>query len=155
DSDKLHDGQAVVAMGNPLGLEHSVVAGVLSGRREIDGRAMLQVAIPIEKGNSGGPLLDRQGRVHGLLTMKSLKTENLGFAVPINALKPLIEKPNPVSISRWLTIGVLDADDWTVLPGPRWRQRAGKILVEGRGVGIGGRALCLSTIAVPEVPFEI
>src|SRR5262249_2108123 len=104
DSDKLHDGQAVVAMGNPLGLEHSVVAGVLSGRREIDGRTMLQVAIPIEKGNSGGPLLDRQGRVHGLLTMKSLKTENLGFAVPVNALKPLIEKPNPISISRWLTI---------------------------------------------------
>lgn len=155
DSDKLTDGQAVVAIGNPLGLEHSIVAGVLSGRREIDGRTMLQVAIPIERGNSGGPLLDRQGRVHGLLTMKSLKTENLGFAVPVNALKPLIEKPNPISISRWLTIGVLDADDWTVLPGPRWRQRAGKILVEGRGVGIGGRALCLSTIAVPEVPFEV
>ncbi len=155
NSDQLQEGQSVVAIGNPLGLEHSVVAGVLSGRRDIDGRAMLQVAIPIEKGNSGGPLLDRQGRVHGLLTMKSLKTENLGFAVPVNALKPLIEKPNPISISRWLTIGVLDADDWTVLPGSRWRQRAGKILVDGRGAGIGGRAICLSTIDVPEAPYEI
>ncbi len=155
DSDQLQDGQSVVAIGNPLGLEHSVVAGVLSGRRDIEGRSMLQVAVPIERGNSGGPLLDRQGRVHGLLTMKSLKTENLGFAVPINALKPLIEKPNPVALSRWLTIGVLDADDWTVLPGARWRQRAGKILVEGRGTGLGGRALCLSTAPVPELPYEI
>lgn len=155
NSDELQEGQSVVAIGNPLGLEHSVVAGVLSGRREIDGRTMLQVAIPIERGNSGGPLIDRQGRVHGLLTMKSLKTENLGFAVPVNALKPLIEKPNPISISRWLTIGVLHAEDWSVLPGSRWRQRAGKILVDGRGQGIGGRALCLSTIPTPEVPFEI
>lgn len=155
NSDELQEGQSVVAIGNPLGLEHSVVAGVLSGRREIDGRNMLQVAIPIERGNSGGPLLDRQGRVHGLLTMKSLKTENLGFAVPVNALKPLIEKPNPISISRWLTIGVLHPDDWTVLPGSRWRQRAGKILVDGRGQGIGGRAICLSTAPTPEVPYEI
>lgn len=155
NSDELRDGQAVVAIGNPLGLEHSVVVGVLSGRREIEGRTMLQVAIPIERGNSGGPLLDRQGRVHGLLTMKSLKTENLGFAVPINALKPLIEKPNPVALSRWLTIGVLDSDDWKVLPGGRWRQRAGKILVDGRGPGLGGRMLCLSTLETPDVPYEI
>jgi len=155
NSDRLLDGQSVVAIGNPLGLEHSVVAGVLSGRREIDGREMLQLAIPIERGNSGGPLLDRQGRVHGLLTMKSLKTDNLGFAVPVNALKPLIEKPNPIAISRWLTIGVLDADDWTVLPGARWRQRAGKILVDGRGAGLGGRAVCLSTAEIPAVPYEI
>lgn len=155
DSDGLKDGQSVVAIGNPLGLEHSVVAGVLSGRREIDGREMLQLAIPIERGNSGGPLLDRQGRVHGLLTMKSLKTDNLGFAVPVNALKPLIEKPNPIAISRWLTIGVLDSDDWAVLPGGRWRQRAGKILADGRGGGLGGRALCLSTTEIPEVPYEI
>ncbi len=155
NSDELKDGQSVVAIGNPLGLEHSVVAGVLSGRREIDGRSMLQIAIPIERGNSGGPLLDRFGRVHGLLTMKSLKTDNLGFAVPVNALKPLIEKPNPIAMSQWLTIGVLDANDWIPLPGARWRQRAGKILVDGRGTGIGGRALCLSAQETPEVPYEI
>ncbi|MFO0917661.1 MAG: transglutaminase family protein [Planctomycetaceae bacterium] len=155
NSDELKDGQAVVAIGNPLGLEHSVVAGVLSGRREIDGRPMLQVAIPIERGNSGGPLLDRFGRVHGLLTMKSLKTENLGFAVPINALKPLIEKPNPIAMTQWLTIGVLDPEDWLPLAGARWRQRAGKIHVDGRGAGIGGRALCLSAREVPQVPYEI
>lgn len=155
NSDELEEGQPVMAIGNPAGLERSVVSGVLSGRREIDGQTMLQVAIPIERGNSGGPLLDLRGRVHGLLTLKSLKTANLGFAMPINALKPLLEKPNPIPMSRWLTIGVLDPEEWTALPGGRWRQRAGRILVTGSGGGFGGRAVCLSTMAVPAVPYEM
>jgi len=155
NSDELQDGQPIVAIGNPVGLERSVVAGVLSGRRDIEGRAMLQIALPIERGNSGGPLLDMQGRVHGLLTLKSLKTENLGFAIPINALKPLLEKPNPIPMSRWLTIGVLDPEEWTVLPGGRWRQRSGRLFVSGPGGGFGGRALCLSTQAAPAVPYEV
>ena len=155
NSDDLQEGQAVVAIGNPLGLERSVVSGVLSGRREIDGRSMLQIALPIERGNSGGPLLDMQGRVHGLLTLKSLQTKNLGFAIAVNSLKPLLEKPNPVPMSRWLTIGVMDPEEWTVLPGGRWRQRAGQIAVDGRGGGFGGRALCLATEATPAVPFEV
>ena len=121
NSDELQEGQAVVAIGNPLGLERSVVSGVLSGRREIDGRSMLQIALPIESGNSGGPLLDLQGRVHGLLTLKSLKSENLGFAIAVNSLRPLLEKPNPIPMNRWLTIGAIDPEEWTVLPGTRWR----------------------------------
>ena len=155
NSDDLQDGQPIVAIGNPVGLERSIVSGVLSGRREIEGRTMLQVAMPIERGNSGGPLLDLRGRVHGLLTLKSLKTENLGFAMPVNALKPLLQRPNPVPMSRWLTVGVLDPEEWTALPGGRWRQRAGRIMVDGRGGGLGGRALCLSTIDAPAVPFEM
>ena len=154
NSDELQEGQPVVAIGNPLGLERSVVTGVLSGRREIDGRSMLQIALPIERGNSGGPLLDLQGRVHGLLTLKSLRTENLGFAMAVNSLKPLLEKPNPIPMNRWLTIGAMDPEEWTVLPGGRWRQRAGQIAVDGRGSGDGGRALCLTTTATPAIPFE-
>ena len=57
DSDLLKQGEEVVAIGNPLGLEHSVVHGVVSARREIEGVDMIQVAIPIEPGNSGGPLM--------------------------------------------------------------------------------------------------
>jgi len=155
NSDELQEGQAVVAIGNPLGLERSVVSGVLSGRREIEGRSMLQIALPIERGNSGGPLLDLQGRVHGLLTLKSLKTENLGFAIAVNSLKPLLVKPNPIPMSRWLTIGAMDPDEWLVLPGARWRQRAGQIAVDGRGGGFGGRALCLAAEIPREVPYEV
>jgi serine protease Do len=155
NSDKLRQGQSVVAIGNPHGLKHSVVAGVVSGTREIDGRQMIQLAIPIEPGNSGGPVLDSDGFVQGLVTMKSAVTENLGFAMPVNALKTLIDKPNPTLMSRWLTIGTLDPQEWTTIFGARWRQRAGRILVDGAGTGIGGRAICLSQQPVPEPPFEI
>jgi regulator of sirC expression with transglutaminase-like and TPR domain/S1-C subfamily serine protease len=154
ESDRLKDGQAVVALGNPRGLKHSVVAGVVSGQREVDGRNMIQLAIPIEPGNSGGPLLDMKGRVVGIPTIKSLVTENLGFAAPIDALKPLLKKPNPIPMTAWLTIGALNAKEWEPLFGARWSQRAGRILVEGPGQGFGGRSLCLSKSAAPELPFE-
>ncbi len=143
DSDKIEQGQPVVALGNPHGFEHSVVSGVISGSREIDGLPLLQLAIPIEPGNSGGPLLDEQGRVLGLLTMKSAVTANLGFAVKINALKPLLEKPNPVPMARWLTIGALDPDQWQPVLGARWRQHAGRIAVAGAGrVSAAARSAC-------------
>jgi serine protease Do len=155
DSSTLKDGQAVIAMGNPQGLTHSVVAGVVSGRREMDGRPMIQLAIPIEPGNSGGPLLDMRGRVHGLLTIKSLVTANLGFAVASNTLKPLLKKPNPVPMSAWLTIGALDGEEWEPKLGGQWRQRAGRIIAEGLGQGFGGRTLCLSKRDLPALPCEI
>jgi S1-C subfamily serine protease/regulator of sirC expression with transglutaminase-like and TPR domain len=155
DSDKLRQGDRIVAMGNPEGLAYSVVEGVISEpRRDIEGLPMIQVALPIERGNSGGPLLDRQGRVLGLLTMKSARTENLGFAMPVNALKKLIEKPNPIPMSRWLTIGVLNPRVWKPLMGAQWTQRAGVVNVEQPGDGFGGRALCLWMAEKPGAQFE-
>jgi regulator of sirC expression with transglutaminase-like and TPR domain len=155
DSDKLKQGAPVVAIGNPLGLEHSVVQGVLSARREFEGIEMLQLAIPIEPGNSGGPLLDLQGRVHGILTLKSAMTPNLGFAMPVNLLKVLLERPNPVPMSRWISIGALNPREWTVHFGGLWKRRGGNITVEGAGRGFGGRSLCLAKAPVPSRPFEI
>ncbi|MBX3440611.1 MAG: trypsin-like peptidase domain-containing protein, partial [Planctomycetaceae bacterium] len=156
DSDTLKQGQTVVAFGNPLGLEHSVVQGIVSGIREnIDGRPMIQLAIPIERGNSGGPLVDLQGRVQGLLSLKSRVAQNLGYAAPVNDLKLLLEHPNPVPMSRWLTIGTLNARYWDVPDDVQWTQRAGRILVEGRGRGFGGRSFVLSKRDAPEPPYEI
>jgi serine protease Do len=155
DSDKLENGQAVVALGHPHGLQHSVVSGVVSGRPKIDDRPMIQIAIPIEKGNSGGPLLDMHGKVQGIVTLKSQLTPNLGFAVPVNALKTLVRKPNPIAMERWITIGTLNPEDWTPVFEGRWRQRNGKIIVDGPGSGFGGRSLCLSKREAPKAPFEI
>jgi serine protease Do len=144
DSDTLRQGERIVAMGNPVGLAFSVVEGVVSEpKRDIDGMPMIQLAVPIERGNSGGPLLDRQGRVLGLLTMKSARTENLGFAMPVNELKKLLEKPNPVPMNRWLTIGVLNPRVWKPLMGAQWSQHAGVVNVQQAGEGFGGRSLCL------------
>ncbi len=155
DSDKVKDGQALVAVGNPHGLKHSVVSGVLSGRRDIDGRAMLQLAMPVEPGNSGGPVVDGDGKVVGVITLKSLVSENLGFAAGVNYLKPLLAKPNPVPMSAWKTIGTLDPDDWRPLLGADWRQRAGHILVGEPGSGFGGRSYCVYQPAPPKLPFEV
>jgi regulator of sirC expression with transglutaminase-like and TPR domain len=154
NSDDVKQGRDVVSLGNPRGLEYSVASGVVSARRDVEGRPMIELRMPVEPGNSGGPLLDLRGRVQGIVTLKSAVTENLGYATPVNALKPLLEKPNPVPMARWLTIGALDADEWTALGGARWRQRAGRILVEGTGTGFGGRSLCLSKRTAPPTPFE-
>ncbi len=155
DSDGLKDGQAVVALGHPRGLEHSVVSGVVSARKTIDGKRMIQVAMPIEQGNSGGPLLDMQGRVRGVITLKAQVTPNLGFAMPSNTLKALLARPNPVPIERWITIGTLNPEDWTVLFEGRWRQRNGTITADGIGTGFGGRSLCLWKHPVPKLPYEV
>lgn len=155
DSDELEQGQATVGFGNPQGLEHSVVTGIISAlRKDVDGMSMIQLAIPIERGNSGGPVVDGEGRVVGLLTLKSLVTENLGYAVAINSLKPLLEKPNPIAMGKWLTIGALNPRHWQVVGDARWTQQAGRLRADGPGKGFGGRSLCLSTQSVPEIPFE-
>lgn len=155
DSSKVRQGESVVAMGAPEGLGFSVVQGVISATREIDGNDMLQVAIPIEKGNSGGPLLNMRGQVLGLLTLKHIKTDNLGFAMPVNALKELITSPNPVPMSRWLTIGALNPKFWKTRLGAQWTQHAGVIHADLPGSGFGGRSLCLSTQNVPDGTYEV
>lgn len=148
-------GEAVVLMGNPRGLKHSVVTGVVSGLREIGGRSMLQLAVPVEPGNSGGPVLDQEGRVLGIMTMKSAVTENLGFAVSVKDLTSLRDRPNSVPIDRWLTIGTIDRSRWEPMFGARWQQRGGRIVVDGVGAGFGGRSLLLSKAATPVVPYEM
>ncbi|MDZ4288073.1 MAG: trypsin-like peptidase domain-containing protein, partial [Prosthecobacter sp.] len=145
NSDAVVQGQPIVAMGNPEGLAFSVVDGVVSAFPDVvNDIPMIRVAVPIEKGNSGGPLLNRKGEVIGLLTLKSARTENLGFAMPVNELKHLIAKPNPVPMDRWLTIGVLNPKVWKPLLGARWTQHAGIIKAATTGTGFGGRSLCLS-----------
>jgi regulator of sirC expression with transglutaminase-like and TPR domain len=148
-------GASVVAMGNPRGLAYSVVQGVVSAFREFENGRMIQLAIPIEPGNSGGPLLDASGKVIGILDMKSAVTENLGFATPVDALKTLLDKPNPVPINRWVTLGALDPHKWKTAYGAHWTRRAGEIRVSGAGTGFGGRSLCFYQPAPPPLPYEV
>jgi len=148
-------GAEVIAMGNPQGLEFSVVRGIISGLREIDESSLIQIAIPIEPGNSGGPLMDTKGNVHGILNMKSAITENLGFAIPVQGLMRLLEKPNKIAMKNWLTIGQLNPAIWQPVMGANWKQRAGKVLVTKPGNGFGGRSLCIFQKEIPEIPYEV
>jgi regulator of sirC expression with transglutaminase-like and TPR domain len=146
DSAKVKQGQSVVAMGNPLGLEFSVVEGVISAVRDIEGHGknLIQVAIPIERGNSGGPLVDRNGQLLGLLTLKSLMSENLGFAIPAHAIQKLIQERHPIPFKQWVKIGVLSEKMWQPIKGGGWaRQSSGIIRADSFGDNVGGRCLCL------------
>ncbi|MDR0853978.1 MAG: S1C family serine protease [Clostridiales Family XIII bacterium] len=104
DSDNVQIGSYVAAIGNPLGLEFngSITQGVVSGLdRKItasDGgtkttnmEGLIQVDAAINSGNSGGPLLNSRGEVIGVNTAKA-SAEGMGFAIPINTAKPIIEK---------------------------------------------------------------
>lgn len=101
DSDSLEVGEIAVAIGNPLGLDfqRTVTAGVISGlNRSIkteDGNVMenlIQTDASINPGNSGGPLLNSKGEVIGINTAKVQTGEGLGFAIPINTIKPIIDE---------------------------------------------------------------
>ena len=101
DSDKLQVGEIAVAIGNPLGLEfqRTVTSGIVSGlHRSIQVDAnniiedLIQTDASINGGNSGGPLLNSNGDVVGINTAKIKSAEGLGFAIPINSAKIIIEE---------------------------------------------------------------
>jgi serine protease Do len=94
DSDSLRPGQWVCAIGNPLGYVHSVTVGVISflGRKLFNSTldAYIQTDAAISLGNSGGPLIDSEGRVVGITTAISAQAANIGFAIPIGQVVPVL-----------------------------------------------------------------
>lgn len=104
DSDGLKIGQTVIAIGNALGrFDNTVTVGVISGKgrgitasdaigqqpETIDN--VLQTDAALNPGNSGGPLLDLDGQVVGVNFATTTGAQNLGFVIPINTAKPVIE----------------------------------------------------------------
>lgn len=94
DSQELQIGQFLIAIGNPLGYQHSVATGVLSGvgrtLRASNGKMIenvLQTDAPLNPGNSGGPLIDTDGQVIGINTAIANKAQGLSFAIDINTAK--------------------------------------------------------------------
>ncbi|MDW5299954.1 MAG: trypsin-like peptidase domain-containing protein [Sedimentibacter sp.] len=101
NSDELMVGEPAVAIGNPmtLDLERTVTQGIISGlNRAIafeDGTViepLIQTDASINSGNSGGPLFNAKGQVIGINTAKMSTAEGLGFSIPINIAKPIIEQ---------------------------------------------------------------
>jgi S1-C subfamily serine protease len=100
DSNQLTPGEWAIAIGNPLGLDHSVTLGIISAT----GRTSSQVGIPdkrvrfiqtdaaINPGNSGGPLIDVRGEVIGINTAIRADAQGLGFAIPIQTAMRITEQ---------------------------------------------------------------
>ncbi|OGH01871.1 MAG: hypothetical protein A2600_09360 [Candidatus Lambdaproteobacteria bacterium RIFOXYD1_FULL_56_27] len=117
DSEKLEVGDWVLAIGNPLGLDYTVTAGIISakGRDIFGGTAygqFLQTDAAINPGNSGGPLFDVQGKVVGINTAIA-QGQGLGFAIPINLAKTIFDQlKTSGKVERgWLGIGIQEMNE--------------------------------------------
>jgi serine protease DegS len=117
-SDRLHVGDVVLAIGNPIGLSQTVTHGIVSATsRQHVGVAMLedfiQTDAPINFGNSGGALVDTSGALVGINTAivaKNLGVEGIGFAIPVNMVRGVLSDiiANGRVIRGW--IGILPQD---------------------------------------------
>ena len=104
DSDTIKIAEQVYAIGNPIGVEfqRTVTGGIISGtnrtiKLEEDGKStymedLIQTDATINPGNSGGPLINTRGEMIAINTVKITSAEGIGFSIPINIIKPVIEQ---------------------------------------------------------------
>lgn len=117
DSDALEVGEWVLAIGNPLGFDHSVTAGILSAKgRNIQAGTyddFLQTDASINPGNSGGPLLNMKGEVVGINTAIASRAQGIGFAIPSTMAKKIIQDLREHrKVSRgWLGVTIQNVDE--------------------------------------------
>ena len=123
DSDNIKVGEFAMAVGNPLGLESTITCGVVSAvNREVtdsDGKTytLIQTDAAINAGNSGGALVNSQGQVIGINTLKLEGTgiEGMGFAIPINSTEDITSQLIQYSKVKRPYIGItgMDLDEET------------------------------------------
>ena len=140
DSDSLVVGEPVVAIGNPLSLDldRTVTSGIVSGldrtlrleNSEIE--PLIQTDASINPGNSGGPLLNAQGQIVGINTAKMVSAEGLGFSIPINEAKPILNKIVSGEKIEEVYIGIsgVDLDTYEERLGVNLNPEFGVVIVE-------------------------
>ena len=122
DSTSVKAGQTVYAIGNPIGyeFERTVTSGIISAKartlkftennEEVLMTDLIQTDATINPGNSGGPLINTAGEVIGINSLKIDTAEGIGFAVPVNVVKPIIEKYSTTGNFDEPTIGISGYD---------------------------------------------
>ncbi len=112
-SDDLMVGETAIAIGNPLGYQHTVTAGVISAldrtleidaHRSFDG--LIQTDASINPGNSGGPLLNIHGQLIGVNTAIRGDAQNIGFAIPVDQLRSVLPELLDVERRYRITTGL-------------------------------------------------
>ncbi|WP_274434077.1 S1C family serine protease [Alicyclobacillus sp. ALC3] len=97
-ADRVRVGEWVVAIGSPLGLDHTVTVGIISSKdrpMQIGDREypnLLQTDAAINRGNSGGPLINLRGEVVGMNTAVSQSSQGIGFAIAANVLRDAVTR---------------------------------------------------------------
>ena len=127
DSNKIRVGETVYAIGNPIGFEfrRTVTSGIISAKNrsikleEGEDKSymsdLIQTDATINPGNSGGPLITPSGEVIGINTVKISSAEGIGFAIPINVVKNVIESFKNTGSFEQATLGIY-AYDKEVIP---------------------------------------
>ena len=122
DSDEICIAEDVYAIGNPIGYEfqRTVTKGIISGinrtikiENEIENQYMedlIQTDATINEGNSGGALINEEGKLIGINTVKLSDADGIGFAVPINIIKPIIEKLMQDKVFEEAYLGIFGYD---------------------------------------------
>ncbi len=106
DSDLIRRTDSVMVLGYPLGqyrMKSSM--GIVSGRESGGGRTLIQITAPINPGNSGGPLLNMNGEVIGITISMVFLAQNVGYAIPINELKLILDDLYNKKFVRRATLG--------------------------------------------------
>lgn len=96
--EEVQAGDDVYAVGAPKSMAYTLTKGIISSKsRMIQGQEYIQVDAAVNEGNSGGPLLDAEGHVLGVITLKMLDAEGIGMAIPITVVSRWLENPAPVA----------------------------------------------------------
>jgi serine protease Do len=118
-SDGVRVGEWVMAVGNPLNMDHTVTVGVVSAMGRVLGLSedrsfenFIQTDAAINLGNSGGPLVNLRGEVIGINTAINIRGQNLGFAVPVNTASRILEqlRESGTVVRGYLGVMVRDID---------------------------------------------
>jgi serine protease Do len=117
NSDNLKVGDWVIAIGNPFGLNNTVTSGIVSAKGRVIGAGpydnFIQTDASINPGNSGGPLFNMKGEVVGINTAIISQGQGIGFAIPVNTVKPLVPQ---LETKGSVTRGYLGVTIQTITP---------------------------------------
>lgn len=124
DLSQVKKGEAVVAIGNALGQPHAVTRGIISSLdAEVQGVHYLQTDAALNPGNSGGPLLDDQGRVIGVCTAIVKNAQSVGLAIPVTAVLEMLEDQHVSVVTDLKTTDIALKPTTASTPAKRGRAR--------------------------------
>ncbi len=108
NSDEVHRVDEVLALGYPLGQASlKSTSGVVSGREHMGGQHLIQVSSPINPGSSGGPALNLAGEVIGITSSGIMGAQNVGYIIPVNDLKLILDDLRTTRLLRKPFLGVI------------------------------------------------
>ncbi len=152
-TDVLKQGQHIVAVTNPLGLERTLSEGIISAIRVVEGTRYLQFSAPASPGSSGGPLMNLQGEVVGVITkgVADPGAQNLNFAVPVDYLEPILGQESKYTLADLAReYSRVTPEKAPAVPVAPPKEPPGQEFVVWHDHGDGFLSFCMGTLVVSE-----